>query len=427
MTASEPPEEVMMKATGYEEPNTRGRRARLLIQLLPIILASNALGAATGVTLTWDPNTEADLAGYKLYSGTASGSYTNASDVGNLTSNTVLGLAPGAEYFFAVTAVNTSGLESEFSNEVSYKFLLDGTNAPPTLDPINDVILSENALPQTITLTGITSGATNESQILTVTAISDNPALIPLPVVQYISPASTGTLILAPLPNASGTATVTVVVNDGQLENSLTMRSFVVTVQAANQAPLISGIISQIVLRNQSSPSLPFTVGDAETAASNLVVTASSSNTNLVSANRISLGGSDSNRSVKVTPEKGKTGTTRITLQVSDGSLSAATTFLLTVSPSLALALTDITPLVLSVSQESASGITIQWNSIAGEDYQVLYKESLTDPAWQPLSDYIYAEGPITAWTDSAAFSAAGRYYRVVMTFPSLDLPILGL
>jgi hypothetical protein len=71
------------------------------------------------VALTWDPNTEPDLAGYKLYVGTASGVYTTTIDVGNMTTHTVAGLQPGATYYFVVTAYNTSGLESGFSNEVS--------------------------------------------------------------------------------------------------------------------------------------------------------------------------------------------------------------------------------------------------------------------------------------------------------------------
>ncbi|MGD0977410.1 MAG: dockerin type I domain-containing protein [Minisyncoccia bacterium] len=73
---------------------------------------------AGNVTLAWDPNTESDLAGYKVYYGTASGSYGAPITIGTQTTYTVAGLTPGT-YYFAVTAYNTSGLESGFSNEVS--------------------------------------------------------------------------------------------------------------------------------------------------------------------------------------------------------------------------------------------------------------------------------------------------------------------
>jgi hypothetical protein len=403
---------------GFNELVIPGRRAQVLFSLLPIIFAVNVL-AATSVMLEWDANTETDLAGYKIYYGPASGIYTNVVDVGNLISNRVSGLLLGTEYFFAVTAYNTSGVESPFSNEVGYK-LLNGTNAPPTLAPISDLILSEDAPERTIIVTGISPGSLIELQSLTLTAVSDNPGVIPNPVVQYVTPAITGTLTLAPMPNANGVATITVTVDDGGAIDHLARQSFMVTVEPVNDAPGIdaSGIGNQTIQKNQSTPLLPFTVSDPETPAGNLAVTASSSNTDLVSASRISLAGSGSNRTVQVAPEKGRTGTARITLEVSDGELRAATTFLLTVTSTPVPATTNNPPLIHSVSA-TASGVTIEWNSISGEEYQVLYKETLSDPAWRVLSGYIHAEGPVTAWTDSGALSTTSRYYRVLMTIPS--------
>lgn len=87
------------------------------------------------VTLAWDPNPESDLAGYIVYYGSASRNYTNAVNVGNITTNTVSGLVNGATYFFAVTAYNTNGLESDFSAEVSYLASSDSVIAT-TLQPI---------------------------------------------------------------------------------------------------------------------------------------------------------------------------------------------------------------------------------------------------------------------------------------------------
>jgi len=71
------------------------------------------------VIVQWLPNSEADLAGYKLYYGTASRSYPNIINVGLMTTHTVNDLQPGYEYFFAVTAYDTAGNESDFSEEVS--------------------------------------------------------------------------------------------------------------------------------------------------------------------------------------------------------------------------------------------------------------------------------------------------------------------
>ena len=81
--------------------------------------------ASGNATLTWDaPTTNADgtaltdLAGYKVYYGTASGSYTTTIDAGNVTTYTVGNLFSGT-YYFAATAYDTSGNESSYSNEVS--------------------------------------------------------------------------------------------------------------------------------------------------------------------------------------------------------------------------------------------------------------------------------------------------------------------
>jgi hypothetical protein len=85
-----------------------------------VFLCASALQPAYAgdVTLEWDPNTETDLAGYKIYYGTASGSYSTPIPIGLQSTYTITGLEPGT-YYFAVTAFNSDGLESAFSNEVS--------------------------------------------------------------------------------------------------------------------------------------------------------------------------------------------------------------------------------------------------------------------------------------------------------------------
>jgi len=73
------------------------------------------------VTLAWDGSTDSDLGGYKVYYGTASRDYDVSLDVGNWTNCTIGSLEPGETYYFAVTAYNTEGSESGYSNEASIK------------------------------------------------------------------------------------------------------------------------------------------------------------------------------------------------------------------------------------------------------------------------------------------------------------------
>jgi hypothetical protein len=72
------------------------------------------------VTLAWDPVAASDLAGYKLYYGYASGNYSASIDVGNTTTAAFSGFDQPGMYYFAVTAYDTAGNESDFSNEVAY-------------------------------------------------------------------------------------------------------------------------------------------------------------------------------------------------------------------------------------------------------------------------------------------------------------------
>ena len=72
------------------------------------------------VTLGWDINMVPGLAGFVIYYGSASGDYAFSEDVGFVTSHTIFDLAVGRTYYFAATAYDIEGIESNYSNEVVY-------------------------------------------------------------------------------------------------------------------------------------------------------------------------------------------------------------------------------------------------------------------------------------------------------------------
>jgi hypothetical protein len=81
------------------------------------------------VNLAWNDN-DADISGYAVLYGTVSKIYTETLPVvGNVTTATVSGLAPGT-WFFAVTATNNFGLTSPPSIEISTT--LTGQPSSPT-------------------------------------------------------------------------------------------------------------------------------------------------------------------------------------------------------------------------------------------------------------------------------------------------------
>jgi hypothetical protein len=97
----------------------------LLLCFISFIHSSRAF--AGSATLSWNaPTTHTDgtpftdLAGYKLYYGTSSGNYSTAVSLNSTATTTqVNNLTDGLTYYFAVTAYDSSGIESTYSNEVS--------------------------------------------------------------------------------------------------------------------------------------------------------------------------------------------------------------------------------------------------------------------------------------------------------------------
>lgn len=70
------------------------------------------------MTITWQANTDRDLAGYRIYCGTASGVYASPTQVGKVTMYRFTEVKAGT-WYCAVTAFDTTGNESGFSQEVS--------------------------------------------------------------------------------------------------------------------------------------------------------------------------------------------------------------------------------------------------------------------------------------------------------------------
>lgn len=88
--------------------------------VIPGIPGAPTVTMTTSVQLVWTANSEADLAGYKVYSSFTSGVY--GAPNGTVTAPTakVSNMQAGKQYFFTVTAYDQSGNESQRSNEVTY-------------------------------------------------------------------------------------------------------------------------------------------------------------------------------------------------------------------------------------------------------------------------------------------------------------------
>ena len=207
--------------------------------------------------------------------------YTSANTTGSLS------FTPATNAYGTATitvTVNDHGTSN--SNVIqTFTVTVNAVNQAPTLNTITNLVLNENAGLQIVHLSGITSGATNEIQTLAVTAVSTNTSLISNLTVNYTNGSTTGNLTFTPVTNATGTAGISVTVNDHGASNNIVTRTFTVTINSTNQSPTLNPIPNLVVNAGASSQRITLTGISSGTTNKNLRlrVTATSGNQLLVS------------------------------------------------------------------------------------------------------------------------------------------------
>ncbi|HXT10429.1 MAG TPA: fibronectin type III domain-containing protein [Candidatus Angelobacter sp.] len=294
----------------------------ILTGLFPFL----SFGTAS-VSLAWNPGTNGTAASYNVYYGTSSRSYTSQVTSGTNLAAVVSNLADGSTYYFAVTAVDALGNESDFSDEVSYS--APSVNQPPTISTIANQSTLENTATAAIPFT--VNDANTGAASVTVSGSSSVTTVVPNANIVFGGSGANRTVTITPAANMTGSSQITIKASDGSLTTSTT---FTVTVSQGNTPPTISAIANQTTSAGQATAAIPFTINDAETPASSLTLSATSGNTLVVPNANIVFGGSGANRTVTVTPAAGRSGSAQITISVSDGTLSTSTSFSVTVQQS---------------------------------------------------------------------------------------------
>lgn len=198
------------------------------------------------------------------------------------------------------------------------------------------------------------------------------------------------------------------------------------TITVSNTPPTISDFGNQVVGLNTATPAIPFVIGDAETLPENLIVTAISTDTNLVPQNNLVLGGSGTNRTLTISPAPNKAGRVSIVVTVSDGNAFASKAFVLTIGEIPGGSNTDG---IISQSELDAV-LQVYWpnspwlqmtNPVAFGDG--LFQFSLTNTTgwqfsveattnlstWEPIGVAL----PAFQFVDPEATNAPQRYYRL--------------
>ena len=107
------------------ETNARFRATQRVVVLALLISLKSAASAQTVVTVAWNALNDPAVVGYRVYQGTNSRAYTKATTVVNA-NQAQLPVLDGTITFFALTACNANGFESDFSAETSF---VSGTNS----------------------------------------------------------------------------------------------------------------------------------------------------------------------------------------------------------------------------------------------------------------------------------------------------------
>ncbi len=257
-----------------------------------------------------------------------------------------------------VTITVTDGFGASASDE--FVLTVTADNSPPTISNIDDQTVIENQSTDPISF--MVGDEESEPGALVVTAFSLNPDLIPNANIIFGGSGANRTLTLTPVEGQSGTTTIMITVTDeGGLEAS---NEFVLTVDTDEAAPTIVPIPNQSTVVNTAA-SVTITIGDADSEASGLDYFAISSNQELVPNENITYGGTGATRTITMAPISGQTGTTTITVAVTDQTdLTTTATFELTVTEMASPATVSVSVAPASVTEDGAGELVYTFTRI---------------------------------------------------------------
>lgn len=380
-------------------------------------------------------------------------------DVGYFQNDTVASLsftpAPGQSGQVTVTLIVTDpGLDGDFltlgdnlSYEQDFVLTINPINDLPTISSItNPSAILEDAGQQTINLTGLSSGDTG--QVFKVTATSGNPALISTINVNHVGSNATGSLSYSPVANQSGTATITVTVTDGGLDNNLTTAgdnlttstTFNVQVNPVNDNPTLNSLGGSYDLSEDAGVQLinltGITAGGGETQP--IAVTVQSLNTSLVPTPLIGYSSPNSTGTLTFTPLANQSGSAILRIRIEDGGFDNT----LSTTGDNGFTIQDLTVNVAQVNDvptidvvpspqtvlEDSEPTTINLTGISGgigEVQSVTVTAVSDNPSLIPDPVVIYVDGQPTA---SLTFTPAANQFgiaNIIITVDDGDLQTL--
>jgi hypothetical protein len=203
--------------------------------------------------------------------------------------------------------------------------------------------------------------------------------------------------------------------------------------------PTIGPIADQKIKIGGSTDPLPFTIGSGQVSPDTLTLSGDSSNPTLLPVTNIVFGGAGTSRTVSATPLSGQTGSSTVTITVSDGTLTDNTSFVLTVLPVLTCGFDTNTltgwTAVASDARQYFAVVPHNVNSpnvtpYAGASFIGLHIPGFTLPAYTQDSEHntlvlrspaftLNSAGDLTVWLCGGTGASSGPAGTAVTNLPS--------
>jgi VCBS repeat-containing protein len=336
------------------------------------------------VTLGWNASTSAAVVGYILYHGDSSRDYNVHVDVENSTTYTFQDLLEGSTYFFAVTAYDTYGNESDYSAEVVYT--VPRANNAPVAD--NGALTTSQNVPKAGKLNAIDA---------------DGDALI-YSIVQFpakgsvsITDSSAGYYTYTPNLNATGTDTFTFKASDGTADSNTA--TVTVTITQANRSPMTSNGTLGTTEDTAATGQLSASDVDGNTLTFNLVQAAGKGTVTITGA---------TTGAFTYTPNANANGTDTFTFKATDGAADSNTS---TVTVTITAA--NDAPVALDDTAATPEDTAVSVNVLANDsdvDGDTLAVVAVS----QPANGSVSAGGTGVTYTPKADFHGRDSFTYMV-------------
>jgi hypothetical protein len=321
-------------------------------------------------------------------------------------------LKPAAEASGSSTitvTVEDSGLDGDLTTVSDnarfvreFEVVVDAVNDSPQMNPVADLQLTEDFGQYTIQLTGIGAGST-ENQDLRITASVSAAELLGDIRIDYISPASTAVLTLRSLADRSGSAIVSIRLEDAGFDQDLAtgtdnasrVYEFRLTVNPVNDPPTLKAPASLVISRNSPTVTVTATaIGAGPLEDQPLRVWASSSQPAIVKSVQVVYNAGADSAALSFAPVLNAVGSTTITVFVEDGGLDRDLQTLADNRTSYAAFSVTVVANVPQITAPGATTVaqrpTLSWTSLPDAvAYEVWMRNATTgaNPFYQAVSD----------------------------------------